>query len=164
MKCSDCIYNGEGYSTDVCYECQDASNFKAEEKVMSEWQAEVTCSDCIYAVKRVDGSPCSKCQRGSWFRPLSSPLEDLTSTTKQMIEMKTKQVFDDEADDPVNHPAHYTTGKIEVIDFIEDKQLGFHEANVIKYVCRAKLKGAELQDLKKARVYLDRLISLLSSE
>ena len=28
--------------------------------------------------------------------------------------------------DPVNHPSHYTDGKIEVIDFIEDKKLGFH--------------------------------------
>lgn len=62
-------------------------------------------------------------------------------------------------DDPVNHPSHYTTGKIEVIDFIEDQSLSFHEANVIKYVCRAKHKGNELQDLKKAAWYLARLIA-----
>jgi hypothetical protein len=68
------------------------------------------------------------------------------------------------AADSVNHPAHYTTGKIEVIDFIEDKQLGFHEGNVVKYVVRAKHKGRELEDLKKARWYLDRAITNLEKK
>ena len=60
--------------------------------------------------------------------------------------------------DAVNHPSHYTQGKIEVIDFIEDQKLGFHEGNVVKYVARAKHKGRELEDLKKARWYLERRI------
>lgn len=60
--------------------------------------------------------------------------------------------------DLVNRPPHYVTGKIEVIDFIEDQQLGFHLGNVIKYVCRSRHKGQEIQDLKKARWYLDRFI------
>lgn len=60
--------------------------------------------------------------------------------------------------DAVNHPRHYTMGKIEVIDFIEDQNLGFHEGNVVKYVARAKHKGTELQDLEKAAWYLRRLI------
>ena len=38
--------------------------------------------------------------------------------------------------DNVSHPSHYTDGKIEVIDFIEDKKLGFNLGNVIKYVCK----------------------------
>lgn len=63
--------------------------------------------------------------------------------------------------DPVNHPAHYTQGRIEVIDFIEDQQLGFHEGNVVKYVARARWKGRELQDLKKAQWYLQRRIEAL---
>jgi len=60
--------------------------------------------------------------------------------------------------DVVNHPAHYTQGSIEVIDFIEDQQLGYHAGNVIKYVSRYRYKNG-LEDLKKARWYLDRLIS-----
>ena len=62
--------------------------------------------------------------------------------------------------DPVNHPAHYTDGGIEVIDFIEAKLLGYHLGNVIKYICRAGKKGTNmgLQDLQKARWYLDRAI------
>ena len=160
FECVDCIYNGPEYSADVCYECEDASNFKAEEKVMSK-NDKLTCINCFYQAQGLDIDPCSKCVNGSKIFITLDPPEDLSKTAKLLIRMKTKQVFgeDDEADDPVNHPAHYTTGKIEVIDFIEDKQLGFHEGNVIKYICRAKLKGQELQDLKKARWYLDRLIS-----
>ena len=63
--------------------------------------------------------------------------------------------------DPVNRPEHYTKGKIEVIDFIEDQQLQFHEANAVKYICRARFKGNEVQDLEKAVWYLSRRITLL---
>ena len=66
--------------------------------------------------------------------------------------------------DPVNHPAHYTTGKIEVIDALEDWKLDFHEGNVVKYIARAKHKGRELEDLKKARWYLDRKIQKLEEK
>lgn len=64
------------------------------------------------------------------------------------------------AHDPVNHPKHYTDGGIETIDFIEAKRLGYHLGNVVKYICRAGKKGTNmgLQDLQKARWYLDRAI------
>jgi hypothetical protein len=63
--------------------------------------------------------------------------------------------------DMVNHPPHYTRGKIEVIDFIEDQGLDFHRAQVVKYVVRAGHKDptATVQDLRKALWYLDRLIA-----
>lgn len=63
--------------------------------------------------------------------------------------------------DMVNHPPHYKDGGIEVIDFIEAKRLGYHLGNVIKYICRAGKKGTNmgLQDLQKARWYLDRAIA-----
>jgi hypothetical protein len=62
--------------------------------------------------------------------------------------------------DPVNNPTHYTDGGIETIDFIEAKRLGYHLGNVVKYICRAGKKGTNmgLQDLQKARWYLDRAI------
>lgn len=55
----------------------------------------------------------------------------------------------------VNHPSHYNSGKIEVIDFIKDQKLDFNLGDVVKYVCRAKHKGKYLEDLKKAKFYLD---------
>jgi hypothetical protein len=60
------------------------------------------------------------------------------------------------------NPAHYKQGPIEVIDLIEGFKLGFHLGNVIKYILRAPHKGAQLEDLKKARWYLDREIQRLS--
>ena len=42
--------------------------------------------------------------------------------------------------DPVNHPAHYTDGQIEVIDFIDDKQLSYCLGNAVKYISRAGKK------------------------
>jgi hypothetical protein len=60
--------------------------------------------------------------------------------------------------DPVAHPRHYTFGAIEVIDAIEAWALGFHLGNVVKYLARAAHKGKYLEDLRKARWYLDREI------
>lgn len=60
--------------------------------------------------------------------------------------------------DAVNHPSHYTDGKYEVIDFIEDYGVGFHVGNAIKYISRAgkKDQDKEIQDLHKAIWYLSR--------
>ena len=60
--------------------------------------------------------------------------------------------------DTVNHPAHYTAGGIETIDFIEAKGLGYHLGNVVKYITRADHKGDRLENLKKAQWYLNREI------
>ena len=60
--------------------------------------------------------------------------------------------------DPVAHPRHYTFGAIEVIDAIEAWGLGFCLGNVVKYLVRAAHKGKYLEDLRKARWYLDREI------
>lgn len=67
--------------------------------------------------------------------------------------------------DAVNHPSHYTSGKYEVIDIMED-QFGIEGlkhiclGNALKYICRAGKKGTdkELQDLAKARWYLNHYI------
>ena len=65
--------------------------------------------------------------------------------------------------DIINHPSHYTDGKIEVIDFIEEKQLNFHRGNAIKYIARAgkKNKEKEIEDLEKAAWYINREIQRL---
>lgn len=62
--------------------------------------------------------------------------------------------------DVVNHPSHYTDGKIEVIEFIEDKNLNYHKGNAIKYICRAGKKDPqkEIEDLQKAIWYINREI------
>lgn len=61
--------------------------------------------------------------------------------------------------DIVHHPPHYKSGVIEVIDVIEQFELGFHLGNTVKYVLRAGRKGSALTDLQKARWYIDREIA-----
>ncbi len=65
--------------------------------------------------------------------------------------------------DPVNHPAHYTTGKIECIDFITDKKLNFARGNAVKYIVRAGMKdpAKEIEDLQKAIFYINYEIKCL---
>lgn len=65
--------------------------------------------------------------------------------------------------DNVNHPSHYTSGKIEVIDFIEDQGFGFHIANAVKYLSRAGKKNPDkiVEDFEKAIWYINRRIGQL---
>ncbi len=60
--------------------------------------------------------------------------------------------------DLINHPEHYTYSRIEVTDAIIAWGLSFTLGNVVKYVARCDHKGAPIQDLKKARWYLEREI------
>lgn len=67
----------------------------------------------------------------------------------------------------INHPAHYggdTT--YEAIKVIDAWELGFSLGNAVKYICRAGKKdsSAELEDLKKARWYLDHRIQQLEKQ
>lgn len=59
----------------------------------------------------------------------------------------------------IDHPKHYTRGGIEAIDAIEAWGLGFNLGNVVKYVARAGHKGEALEDLRKARWYIEREIA-----
>jgi hypothetical protein len=70
------------------------------------------------------------------------------------------------SNDSVNHPKHYNINwngeqAIEPYGFIRSWRMGYAEGNIIKYVSRHKYKGKALQDLKKARWYLDRMIEEL---
>lgn len=68
--------------------------------------------------------------------------------------------------DPVNHPSHYTDGKIEVIDFILDKKLNFTRGNAVKYISRAGKKNpeTEIEDLQKAAWYINKEIQRLQGD
>lgn len=65
-----------------------------------------------------------------------------------------------EKKDAVVRPNHYSRFKIEPIYFIMENGLSFAQGNVIKYVCRHEFKNG-VEDLKKARRYLDMMIAQL---
>jgi hypothetical protein len=71
--------------------------------------------------------------------------------------------------DPVNHPEHYTAGRFEAIDVIEDAVqhapdpvLGALQWQALKYLLRMWSKGNPAQDAAKAQWYLDRLVAKLN--
>ena len=86
------------------------------------------------------------------------PITNRNEKLKQEKKENKKMVKDN-----VNSPSHYTDGKIEVIDYIEDKKLNYHRGNAIKYISRAgkKDKKKEIEDLQKAVWYLNREINRL---
>ena len=61
----------------------------------------------------------------------------------------------------VNHPKHYTShpSGVECIEITE--HMSFNLGNAIKYIWRASLKGKEIEDLRKAKWYVDREIRRL---
>ena len=72
-------------------------------------------------------------------------------------------------EDMVNHPPHYNQGGMEVIDVIEagigdQGFIGNLLGNILKYLLRFRHKGKPIEDLKKARWYLDKLIAVFSGE
>lgn len=66
----------------------------------------------------------------------------------------------------VEHPSHYggEHNQYEAIKVIEAWNLNFHLGNVVKYISRAGKKDNLLEDLKKARWYLDRIIKNIENE
>ena len=87
-------------------------------------------------------------------------IETMQDKIMKQAEMELKEY------DVVNRPAHYTDSKIEVIDYIEDKKLGFCLGNAVKYISRAGKKkdsgrniiDKEIEDLQKAIWYINRRI------
>lgn len=61
-------------------------------------------------------------------------------------------------------PTHYSRYDPEPVVVIEKWDLGFHLGNVLKYIVRARHKGSELRDLRKARWYLDRWIEVREAQ
>lgn len=148
---------------DYCPEC---------EKVMTPPEAgyskEITCEACGETFIHRKDKP-----TGRWPKYCPECLPKYSKVPKKKDEAAAEEIVQEPEvkpfempteEDVINHPSHYTRGKIEVIDFIEDQQLPYHLGNVIKYIARAGHKGDKLEDLKKARWYLARYIELIGSD
>ena len=127
------------------------------------------CDECLYEYLSEFQEPCLNCKhrfpQSNTFNSISKdyfkPKEEKEHSSNCTIsdrEFKNKDYGFDEID-MVNHPLHYSAHGIEPIDYIESHNLNFNLGNVIKYVSRAPYKEAELQDLKKAKWYLEREIN-----
>lgn len=124
------------------------------------------CNTCILNDKSLNWTYSNGAE--SCLNINKSPEEDLDKAIRliQESEELDKAHDTDKLVDAVNHPAHYTDGKIEVIDYIEDKKLNFNLGNAVKYISRAgkKNKSKEVEDLQKAVFYINREINRLEGE
>ena len=100
---------------------------------------------------------------------------DICNSIKHQMDYNKDDSCQDEQDeqhDSVNHPNYYADGNIEVIDYIEDKNLGYHLGTAIKYISRAGKKREqgmtdkekEIQDLQKAVWFINRKIEQLQKD
>ena len=118
------------------------------------------CENCKNSYVGLDGDlSCNsffKCVNGSIYQPIDN------SKLKHFIDNEITDKTDPK--EMVNHPSHYNMGKYEAIDVIEYWNLGFNLGNTVKYISRAGHKDDIIQDLKKAKWYLDREIQRLSKK
>ena len=131
------------------------------------------CTECKYEHLSKSEHPCSVCRwkvkegglaffgKLSYFEPKDESANCIISCKECNKDFTNedygfKEISKDEID-MVNHPQHYQHG-IEPIEYIESHDLNFNLGNVIKYVSRAPFKGTELEDLEKAKWYLEREI------
>lgn len=133
---------GAGVSKELTCEGCGVTFVHKKEKAQGRWPK--YCPECLPKYSKVPKK-----------KEVDVTLANMVAKTLEEPEVKTVKL----KEDVINHPSHYTRGKIEVIDFIEDQQLPYHLGNVIKYIARAGYKGDKLEDLKKARWYLDRYIN-----
>ncbi len=120
---------------------------------------------CIFC-KKVIGDKFTIAKIDENGKPISYLCDECFKTDDDDDYTQDEIVLDTLDIEKVNSPQHYNTGNIECIDYIED--CGFGEAfclgNAIKYIARANHKGSKLEDLKKARWYLNRTIEKLEKE
>lgn len=119
-------------------------------------EVEDKCKSCFYSELDARIHPCNHCfeydkwvNRNMYIRESSMPLNQ---AIKEWVDCK-------EEEDVVNKPPHYTEhpSGIECIQITE--HMGFNLGNAIKYIWRCDLKKDAIEDLKKAKWYIDREIS-----
>lgn len=159
-KCNKCKYEYSSKIDEPCKYCREKYGIvtlgyqMSEDKFVPKEEQSTTeyngCNDCYYEWLGESDAPCCECKHR--FDPGT------------MARLKAKDCFkpkEEKADDEidmVNHPPHYVGHGIEPIEFIESHNLNFCLGSAVKYISRAPYKGTELEDLKKAKWFLEREI------
>ena len=119
---------------------------------------EYTLTGVVTTVTRFDGSdyfgtgdnPDAPYSQTARFRIVSrAPAATDDATIQRVMEASAPSV-----DDPVSHPAHYTSHPSGVECLTITRWMGFNLGNAMKYIWRADMKGAAIEDLRKAAFYI----------
>ena len=159
-KCNRCKYEYSSKLDEPCKYCREKCGVvtlgyqMSEDKFVPKEEQPTTehngCDGCVSEHLSEFEEPCVSC-KGRYK-------QDTMAYLKAKDCFKPKEEKADDEIDMVNHPQHYSAHGIEPIDYIESHDLNFNLGNVIKYISRAPYKGTELEDLKKAKCYLEREI------
>lgn len=159
-KCNRCKYEYLSKIEEPCKYCRErfgecTPNYMMhEDKFESKEEQSTTeyngCNDCYYEWLGESDAPCCECKHR--FEP------GTMARLKAKDCFKPKEEIANDEIDMVNHPPHYVGHGIEPIEFIESHNLNFCLGSAVKYIARAPYKGNELEDLKKAKWYLEREI------
>lgn len=137
----------------------DEDKSKVNDKVGS-FECDGDCENCKYGTEQMDDYAYEY-----GYHDIPQDLEEFMDGKYDDVDNNNSNQYDS-----VNHPNYYV-GKIEVIDFIEDKKLNYNLGNCVKYISRAgkkheagmSIQEKTLEDLRKARWYLNREISAIES-
>lgn len=133
-------------------------NYKKKIKQSKIVKAVTEVKQALDAIEKKDIQADWENKKAFW-KTMKNQYGDATSQVMDEL-VDPKPFFGEITSDLVNHPPHYRDGGIEVIDFIEAKDLNYRLGNVVKYVSRAGKKSTDpVQDLEKAAWYLQREIA-----
>lgn len=152
-KCNKCKYEYLSKCEEPCKYCRERFG-KCNPNYLThrdefEPKEEKKCMKCIYSNLSEFELPCCECKYNTYATE--------TSCLKTKDCFKSNEEKADDEIDMVNHPSHYQHG-IEPIEFIESHNLNFCLGSAVKYIAQAPYKGTELEDLKKAKWFLEREI------
>lgn len=121
----------------------------------------IDCRNCRHDHVAMHKNPCFCCDSFSAYEPRDKPVGEVPKQEpkegKKILGSACKAVIVDEFVATLPAPPYYSRFKIQPLDFIAANKLDFLTGNIIKYVMRHDAKNG-LEDLQKAKVYLDRLI------
>lgn len=140
ILCRDCIFNV----------CEDCKNYKITSEIAQKYIEEH--EKTVNTIEKIE--------KKITLKELQEMKKDIE--LKGTVDAKTLPVGN--LKDMVNHPSHYTHGKYEAIDVIEDWKLNFNLGNTVKYIARAGYKDNIIQELNKSLWYLQREINRLEKE
>lgn len=158
-KCNKCKYEYSSKLDEPCKYCREKCGVvtlgyqMSEDKFVPKEEQPTTehngCDGCVSEHLSEFEEPCVSC-KGRYKHDTMAYLK--------AKDCYVRKVDTEDSGDMVNHPQHYSAHGIEPIDYIESHDLNFNLGNVIKYISRAPYKGTELEDLKKAKWFLEREI------
>lgn len=143
----------EWYCDNKCQKCEECELVKKYDKETDKWTDTYAC-----VFSDMSDEMLNKCY--NWYKEIG----------QASCENTEDEYCDKESNaDMVNHPSHYNQGGIECIDCIKSAIVGkvgieaFCAGNAIKYLSRYEEKNG-IEDVKKARWYIDRLIKELEEK